>query len=221
MRRELVAAIATVSTSVVAIAPAAATPMFPLAPPACQSYKIVGFSAIVTNGEPIDTAWAPEGTGGKANVGGFGSTGSQGELVGGLTGTHADFTIVWTRGPQAGFRDHFIGDVQDDLILGGTWTSGDTPRGGWHMNTPVQCIGGEATANKPLGTATVVADTDIYDKPDGQGQKIGTLHVGEEYPLMEPCRDDWCRVGTIELGGYEGLPNGTAWVYSKGFLTFS
>jgi hypothetical protein len=38
---------------------------------------------------------------------------------------------------------------------------------------------------------------------------------------MEPCRDDWCRVGTIELGGFPGLPNGTAWVYSKGYLTFS
>ena len=38
---------------------------------------------------------------------------------------------------------------------------------------------------------------------------------------MEPCRDDWCRVGQVELGGFEGLPNGTAWVYSKGFLTFS
>ncbi|RDH78852.1 hypothetical protein DVS77_09595 [Mycolicibacterium moriokaense] len=74
---------------------------------------------------------------------------------------------------------------------------------------------------KPLGSATVIADTDIYDKPDGQGQKIGTLTVGETHPLMEPCRNDWCRVGGIELGGFPGLPNGTAWVYSKGFLTFS
>ncbi len=87
-------------------------------------------------------------------------------------------------------------------------------------------INGVAVAQQPdpapqgLGTATVVADTDIYDKPDGQGQKIGTLFVGEQHPLMEPCRDDWCRVGQIELGGFEGLPNGTAWVYSKGFLTF-
>ena len=76
-------------------------------------------------------------------------------------------------------------------------------------------------APQGLGNATVVADTDIYDKPDGQGQKIGTLLVGEVHPLMEPCRDDWCRVGQIELGGFEGLPNGTAWVYAKGFLTFS
>ncbi len=92
-------------------------------------------------------------------------------------------------------------------------------RGIWQAK--VQCVGAAATANKPSGTATVVAETDIYDKPDGNGKKIGTLFVGEEHPLMEPCRDDWCRVGAIELGGYEGLPNGTAWVYSKGFLTCS
>jgi hypothetical protein len=74
---------------------------------------------------------------------------------------------------------------------------------------------------KGLGSATVTTDTDIYDKPDGQGKKIGTLLTGEVHPLMEPCRDDWCRVGQIELGGFDGLPNGTAWVYAKGFLTFS
>ncbi len=77
------------------------------------------------------------------------------------------------------------------------------------------------TGPKAPTEATVVADTDIYDKPDGNGQRIGTLFVGEVHPLMEPCRDDWCRVGQIELGGFEGLPNGTAWVYAKGFLTFS
>ena len=63
---------------------------------------------------------------------------------------------------------------------------------------------------------------DHFVGDDGpNGKKIGTLLVGEEHRLMEPCRGDWCRVGAIELGGFEGLPNGTAWVYSKGFLTFS
>jgi hypothetical protein len=92
--------------------------------------------------------------------------------------------------------------------------------GGGAGSAPKQ-LAPEQQAPKGLGEATVIADTDIYDKPDGQGQKIGTLSVGEVHPLMEPCRDDWCRVGQIELGGFEGLPNGTAWVYSKGFLSFS
>jgi SH3-like domain-containing protein len=85
----------------------------------------------------------------------------------------------------------------------------------------IKCITPAATANTAPTQATVDLATDIYDKPDGKGQKIGTLYPGEVHPLMEPCRDDWCRVGAIELGGFEGLPNGTAWVYSKGFLTFS
>jgi len=92
--------------------------------------------------------------------------------------------------------------------------------GGGAGSAPKQLVP-EQQAPKGLGDATVIADTDIYDKPDGQGQKIGTLSAGEVHPLMEPCRDDWCRVGQIELGGFEGLPNGTAWVYSKGFLSFS
>jgi hypothetical protein len=50
------------------------------------------------------------------------------------------------------------------------------------------------------GQSAVIADTDVYDKPDGKGQKSGTLFVGETHPLMEPCRDDWCRVGQIEFG---------------------
>lgn len=207
--------------AVAAPAPVTATPVVPLAPPACQSYTIPGIATVVTSDKQIDTSWSPDGNGGRANFGGFGSTGSMGETIGGLTGSHADFTIVWTQGPLTGGRDHFVGDVRDDLSLSGTWTNGDTPSGQWHLNSPVRCVGAGATANKPLGTATVIADTDIYDKPDGKGTKIGTLFVGEEHPLMEPCRDDWCRVGAIELGGFEGLPNGTAWVYSKGFLTFS
>jgi hypothetical protein len=110
----------------------------------------------------------------------------------------------------------------------------------WSIDDELSCVPASAaapppvlpaqptsTASKPLagtstlGTATVVADTDMYDKPDGLGQKIGTLFVGEQHPLMEACRGDWCRVGTIELGGFPGLPNGTAWVYAKGFLTIS
>jgi hypothetical protein len=70
-------------------------------------------------------------------------------------------------------------------------------------------------------TATVVNETDIYDKPDGKGKRIGTLEPGEVHPVLEPCRDDWCHIGTIELGGFPGLQNGTAWVYTKGFVTLS
>lgn len=131
------------------------------------------------------------------------------------------------------------GSVGPDNRGHGAYTYENHDTASWDMNEELNCVpvppppapapapdnrpiaGPDKPAAKTLGTATVVADTDMYDKPDGQGQKIGTLLAGEQHPLMEPCRDDWCRVGTIELGGFPGLPNGTAWVYAKGFLTFS
>jgi hypothetical protein len=91
----------------------------------------------------------------------------------------------------------------------------------WHWQGEVKCLTAAPPADKSPTEATVDVATDIYDKPDGKGQKIGTLYPGEVHPLMEPCHDDWCRVGQIELGGYEGLPNGTAWVYTKGYITLS
>jgi hypothetical protein len=31
--------------------------------------------------------------------------------------------------------------------------------------------------------------------------------------------DDWCGIGQIELAGFPGLENATAWVYTKGYAT--
>ncbi len=164
---------------------------------------------------------------------------------GGLTGDGSTFSmkVNWTQGPGAGTSNSYTGHIGDDKRILGSTTNSAGVQTGWTSqysafcdDPPVKDL--EVTPGAPLGSgagpadnkpatpkapteATVIADTDIYDKPDGQGQKIGTLFAGEVHPLMEPCRDDWCRVGQIELGGFEGLPNGTAWVYAKGFLTFS
>jgi hypothetical protein len=165
---------------------------------------------------------------------------------GGLTtsdGRTFNMKVNWTKGPGAGMSNTYTGHIGDDKRILGTTTNNLGAQNSWQAqysafcdDPPVKDL--EVTPGEVLGSgagpdgtkpatpkapteATVVADTDIYDKPDGKGQKIGTLSVGEVHPLMEPCRDDWCRVGQIELGGFEGLPNGTAWVYAKGFLTFS
>jgi hypothetical protein len=83
----------------------------------------------------------------------------------------------------------------------------------WYTDNTAVC------SNFAPHTVTVIAATDIYDKPDGVGQKIGSLEVGEQHPLIEPCHDDWCHIGQIELGGFPGLENGTAWVYTKNYAT--
>jgi hypothetical protein len=161
---------------------------------------------------------------------------------GGLSGDGRTFSmkVNWTDGPGAGMSNTYTGRIGDDKRILGTTTNNLGAQNSWQAQYTAFCdeppikdldvtpgeVLGSGSGNQP-GTpkapteATVIADTDIYDKPDGQGQKIGTLLTGEVHPLMEPCRDDWCRVGQIELGGFPGLPNGTAWVYAKGFLTFS
>ncbi len=222
MRLTLATAVAMTGMAFATGPVAAATPMVPLAPPACEKYEVPGFSNLIVGQTVMFVAWKPDGTGGSANYNGFGSNGTMGQMTGGLKGTHADFTINWDQGPDAGTSSHFVGDVRDNLSLDGNVRDQPSGAGGlWHLDGRVECIGPGAAANKPPTQATVDVATDIYDKPDGKGQRIGTLEVGEVHPLMEPCRDDWCRVGAIELGGFDGLPNGTAWVYSKGYLTFS
>jgi hypothetical protein len=165
--------------------------------------------------------------------------GPGGTVTGRITGRKIDFSVTWYTN-QYGLQGdpgtaHFTGFIGDNLADGNSTGAAynvareDEVTTFWaasHWNSvgyPFICTADDkpATDPKALGEATVIADTDIYDKPDGKGKKIGTLLVGEVHPVMEPCRNDWCRVGRIELGGYEGLPNGTAWVYSKGFLTFS
>ncbi len=62
--------------------------------------------------------------------------------------------------------------------------------------------------------ATVIADVDVYDRPDGVGNPYdGTyLHVGQQFALVEPCRDNWCRLVIPDA------PGGWGWVYQDGFL---
>jgi hypothetical protein len=165
-------------------------------------------------------------------------TSMKGRITGDITkGSLINLTV--TRGSEYPPL-HLGGSVLPDNTGHGEYTFENSDLAPWAMDVELNCVPvpdqpkpqpqpenkpvagpDNKPAAKSLGTATVVADTDMYDKPDGQGQKIGTLAAGEQHPLMEPCRDDWCRVGTIELGGFPGLPNGTAWVYAKGFLTIS
>ena len=167
-------------------------------------------------------------------------TSLKGRITGEITKGGNIIRITVTRGSK--YPPLIIdGAIGPDGSPQGSFVTGKLDRQNWDSPTVFPCVPGapvneaftpapeqQPVAGPPkkstpqgLGNATVTADTDIYDKPDGQGHKIGTLRTGEVHPLMEPCRDDWCRVGQLELGGFEGLPNGTAWVYAKGFLTFS
>jgi hypothetical protein len=235
MKLALATAVAITGMAFLPLPFAAAGPMVPLAPPTCDSFKFYGLGNIIEDyGPDLFTGWNADGMSGRVNThDGYYSANipevripegvsMNGAIKGGITGRHVVLTVTWDDGPLSGTTDQFWGQVYSETEIRGTLKHGVDGQGEtWHWQGEVKCITPVASPDTPPTQATVVVETNIYDKPDGKGKEIGTLEPGEVHPLMEPCRDDWCRVGTIELGGFPGLPNGTAWVYSKGYLTFS
>ena len=68
--------------------------------------------------------------------------------------------------------------------------------------------GDQVAAPPPPGQkfVAVVQSVDLYAKPGGNGQAIGTLEAGtRKVTLLEPCNDHWCHVK---------WPAGQGFVYS-------
>jgi hypothetical protein len=65
--------------------------------------------------------------------------------------------------------------------------------------------------------ATVTADVDVYDAPNGTGNKLPdvSLQAGSTYDLITPCAENWCHLTIPEA------PGGSGWVYEDGFLSVS
>lgn len=67
---------------------------------------------------------------------------------------------------------------------------------------------------------TVLNASDVYDAPDGNGNKIRVngkpffLEPGRKLKRVEPCRQNWCHLQISEVSG------GTGWAYQgEGYLT--
>lgn len=64
---------------------------------------------------------------------------------------------------------------------------------------------------RPDNLATVVSDVDVYNaknEPDGAGQVVGVLRVGDTVSLAGSCApDSWC-----EVSG-DAVPGGRGWVW--------
>jgi hypothetical protein len=56
-------------------------------------------------------------------------------------------------------------------------------------------------------TVNVINDVEVYDAPNGQGNKIGELKAPNTVKLAEACQNNWCHV----LG--PAVPTGNGWVY--------
>jgi hypothetical protein len=77
--------------------------------------------------------------------------------------------------------------------------------------TPVAATPAAAATPK----ATVTADVDVYDAPNGTGNKLAdlSLRTGSTYDVITPCAENWCHLAI------PAAPGGSGWVYQDGFLS--
>jgi hypothetical protein len=90
--------------------------------------------------------------------------------------------------------------------VGRCWLKNQVPAAG----KDICCWTGvrKASASPPsAGTATVIADVDVYDAPGGNGNVIGALQAGRTVQLLSVCVDNWCNVAG------NTVPGGRGWVY--------
>lgn len=219
-------------------APMQAEPMFPLAP-ACDKWTYPTQSFLLTQDNGIVAALylredkffngpASHTVAGKPDVTG-------GSVVGNLDGRTVDFNVDWLNGTT----NRYIGYIADDGFARGHTQNNKGSRNDWQSQLsfkcatppeqdfppvvtipkgPVTAAPATTTAKPPPATpkATVIADVDVFDGPDGVGTETGIfLRTGRVLDLVEPCRRDWCHLVIPEA------PGGQGWVFQPGFLQVS
>jgi hypothetical protein len=202
---------------------AQAHPMFPLAP--SGDCKFVGVQ-VLEQDDGLEVILPSSG----ATISGDASYSQRGQndvtrgvANGSLTGSAIDIHVTWS-GPF--LFSHYTGQVDDDHSASGTVTNshGSTNTTGWHtrFQDRISCKQGPAPPPPPPGapapiphapgihhtglpgTATVNADTDLYDKPTDQGGHIiGRLTTGQVVTVFGHCFPTaWCTLHD---------PAGAAW----------
>jgi hypothetical protein len=146
-----------------------------------------------------------------------GEHGTYGNASGGIAGDTVDFIITFDDNQGTA---KFSGKVGADGIAHGTSTGPSIPinlwnPGPWDSTDPLNC--GPAAGQK--ATATVKKQSDVYDAPDGVGNRLGAadyfLVPGRQLELVEPCRSNWCHLVIPDAQ----VPGGQGWVYQgEGYL---
>lgn len=140
------------------------------------------------------------------------------------------FRINWTQGVGAEHpASAFTGRIDPNGVASGTVVNEKNVTNGWTAEGNFVCSARAAEPvpvdNKPAdetpaaNTATVLKMSDVYDGPDGNGNRLGPesyhLAPGRKLTIAEPCRDNWCLLNIPD----PEVPGGKGWVYSgEGFL---
>jgi hypothetical protein len=126
--------------------------------------------------------------------------------AGTASGAMKDYHISFTRGAE-----QYEGEVTSKGGVTG-WIQGGGS-GSW--NSPDGSVNCSSSTNG--GTATVTADVDVYDQPNGDtGTVLGILRQGTQVNLVKGggCpANEWCQVtGT-------NVPTGNGWAWGEFFKT--
>src|SRR5664279_3741940 len=155
--------------------PAQSTPMFPLSP-ACQ-YQLPKLLRLnQDNNIVVDFSLANNKASGPVQ---YRSTDPRnaiptgGKASGALNSDGRTFLFIvnWNEGPGNGLNNNYYGTINDDGSISGWTLNSQNVRNNWTAVSKATCVTpppapvpAPATGGtKTFGTATVVADTDIYD----------------------------------------------------------
>ncbi|UXA19191.1 hypothetical protein [Mycobacterium sp. SMC-4] len=197
-------------------APAAhALPQFPLAP-ACSGYSYNSPAMEVAQNNNVTVVVDKSGDFFSGNAG-YTQNGSgvwtNGTAVGRISGRNITIDFTWNNG----LTTHWDGYIDDDLTARGTAKNSEGAVNTWSSKAKFHCVPAAAPpsaspapsptpATTPDAlTATVNADTRLYDKSndDGDAVVIGELKVGQVVTVKSACSPNaWC---------FLAEPAGAAW----------
>lgn len=202
-------------------APARALPMLPLDP--AEECHFTTAVQVIDQDDGLEVVFPSNGPTtiqGDASYSRPGQGGStKGIANGSITGNTIEIHATWS-GPY--LFSHYTGQINPDNSASGTVTNsnGSNATTGWHtkFSDRIKC---RASAPAPVPpapvppapnppapaglTATVNADTDLYDKSNDNGDAhvIGMLKKGQVVKVVSPCsRNAWCMLTQ---------PKGAAW----------
>ncbi|CAN3126755.1 hypothetical protein ACNUDN_02570 [Mycobacterium sp. smrl_JER01] len=191
-----------------------ALPQFPLAP-ACSSYSYNSPAIEFAQDNNVTVVVDKSGDffSGKA---GYTQNGSgvwtNGTANGRISGRNITVDFTWSNG----LTTHWDGYIDDNLTARGTAKNSEGAVNTWYSKAKFHCVPAATPPAQSSGpvdnppppeelTATVNADTDLYNKAndDGDAVVIGQLNVGQVVKVQSACSPNaWCFL--VE-------PRGAAW----------
>jgi hypothetical protein len=192
----------------------------PLAP-ACTQFIFSG-PVEIRSAQQTDLTFSANGAtaDGPAKISGAGIPAVDGTVKGSITGDDIALTLT-SSDPGLLPNAQYSGQVEADGSAAGTVKFvGHEDLGDVDWNTTAKFFCAKGAQNGTTQqTATVRKDSDVYDAPDGKGNRLGPqsyfLPVGRALTAAEPCRDNWCLLNIPD----PEVPGGKGWVYAgEGFL---